>query len=83
MKISFDGARKQLARSHNDLVESIRSLDIYGPKWEQEATLESLKENADRMRESVGAFLCMYDDSVEGDMTMLADDVELEPFFSE
>lgn len=64
MKLSFDGIRKNLARSFNDLAETDLS-------FEQR---EIMRE----MRQIVGGLLCAYDPRDQpDDCNMLADSVEL------
>lgn len=65
MKISFDGARRNLARCFNELAETKLT-------QEQAAKMQDL-------RMCIGAFLCMYDDTQENfhDLSETVDLVEI------
>lgn len=66
MKLSFDGIRKNLARTFNDLAETDLS-------FEQREIMRD-------MRMVVGGLLAAYDPRDQpGDCNMLADEVELLP----
>ena len=66
MKLSFDGIRKHLAETFNDLAETKLS-------FEQREIMRD-------MRRIVGGLLCAYDPRDQpDDCNMLADEVELLP----
>lgn len=65
MKASFNGARRRLAWSFNNLVET----EMTPTQWGHMATL----------RECIGALLCMYDDNIQGDCDDLSSTVTLKP----
>ena len=70
MKLSFDGIRKNLARTFNDLVETELS-------YEQREIMRD-------MRQIVGGLLCAYDPRDQpDDCNMLADEIELLPIADE
>jgi len=74
MKVSFDGLRKNLARSYNQLFEVIQM-----PHDEQieELQKEELIDAMLSLRQDIGILLLMYDDENKDDMNCLIDEVEL------
>lgn len=59
----MNGMRRNLARIYNDLaLVEVTEFQV-GPMK--------------KLREMVGAFLCVYDDAVNGDFDMLIDEIEL------
>ena len=63
MKVSFNGARENLARSFNELVEDM----------EIDGTVSTHSEPLYQIRQDIILLLCIYDDNIEGDCDSLAD----------
>ena len=64
MKVSFNGARRNLAYNFNNLIDSLEPIE----RLPEEA--KSLMQN---MRMLIGAFLCMYDEENESDCDCITD----------
>ena len=59
MNVSFNGARRNLARSYNEVAR------------------DPSPDNLNDLRNVVVAFLCMFDDNINGDFDDLIDEVKL------
>lgn len=62
MTVSFDGMRRGLLRDYNAVAQAFL-----------EDEKESLRDRIAELRQSVGAFLCLYSDDPEDEMTDLSD----------
>lgn len=71
MRVNFNSARKNLARSFNKLSREIN--EEYADRAIPENVLEPLRE----MRQQIGLFLCMFDDSDPKDCDDLSETIEL------
>ena len=67
MKVSFNGARRNLAYNFNDLV---KALELMKPIDELPQEVLSRLNN---MRHLIGCFMCMYDEETEGDCDQITD----------
>ncbi len=71
MNVSFDGLRKNATRSMNALHDTIKDVLKSGDMGDSEK--EELIENFNEAAMFVDTFNCLFDDSVEGDMTNMSD----------
>lgn len=67
MKAAFDGMRKNLARSFNELIME------YNYQIELENHKIELSEKLYNLRQFVGYMLCVYNDNIEGDFNDLSE----------
>jgi len=67
MKAAFDGMRKNLARSFNELITE------YNYQIELENHKIELSEKLYNLRQFVGYMLCVYNDNIEGDFNDLSE----------
>ncbi len=74
MKVSFDGLRRNLARSYNELFRAIH--EPYDEQIE-ELQKENIAEALQDLRQMIAVLLCVYDDDDKEDMNCLIDEIEL------
>lgn len=66
MKVSFDGMRRNIARSYNEMAIKLKDIPLD----------ENQKEAIEQLRSNIGGLLCVYDDEVP-DCNDLSEMVEL------
>jgi len=69
MKVSFDGARRNLANSYNRIADQLN----FGIPLSN----NDLKEDMDNLMSAIGGMLCMYDPNNETDCKDLSDEISL------
>lgn len=70
MKVSFDGARRNLAIAYNNLAIAINEMD---KKNLESFEITNVYKRLSEVKEIVGAFLAIYDDEVENDFNDLSE----------
>lgn len=71
MKVCFDGLRRNATRSMNSLHDAIKEIVENDNIYDSEK--EELIEKFNKAAMFVDSFNCLYDDSVEDDMSNLSD----------